>query len=74
MSAATFRKLLRWVHFICAGILGTYLYSPWSSNPIFHQWMLWIGLPLLALTGLAMWQQGKVMKWFGIGPAQRLEH
>lgn len=57
MNAAKQRSLLRILHLIIGGIVGTYIYSPWGAEPAFAM-AVKIGLvPLLGATGLMMWKQ-----------------
>jgi hypothetical protein len=44
-----------------AALIGTFVYSPWSSNPAFSGFIMWVAIPLLTLSGLCMWKQGKIM-------------
>jgi hypothetical protein len=62
MSNKQFRIFVRWAHIIEAAIIGTYLYSPWSANPVFSAITLYVVFPLMALSGVLMWQQPRVMK------------
>ncbi len=62
MAPTTVRRTLRWVHIATAGIVGTYLYAPWSADPVFSAITLYGVFPAMALTGVAMWQQGRLMK------------
>lgn len=62
MNPSAFRKIARLVHFVMAALLGTFIYSPWSSNPSFANITMWVVIPLLTLTGLFMWKQGPIMK------------
>lgn len=63
MSPTTFRRTLRWTHIATSAVVGTYLYSPWSSDPTFAAITLYGVFPLMGLTGLAMWQQGRLARW-----------
>lgn len=62
MSNKQFRIVVCWAHIIEAAFIGTYLYSPWSANPIFSAIVLYIIFPLMALSGIALWQQPRIMK------------
>lgn len=62
MNNLTFRHLARLIHFIMAALLGTYVYSPWSSNPNFSSFVMWVAIPILTLSGVCMWKQGAIMK------------
>ena len=63
MSPMTFRRTLRWTHIATSAVVGTYLYSPWSADPVFSAITLYGVFPLMGLTGLAMWQQGRIARW-----------
>ncbi|WP_375573166.1 hypothetical protein ABWH92_06330 [Ahrensia marina] len=62
MTASTLRRTLRWVHIATSLVIGTYLYSPWSSDPTFTAIALYGVFPLMGLSGLAMWQQGRLAR------------
>ncbi|MCR9195572.1 MAG: hypothetical protein NXH88_12615 [Hyphomonas sp.] len=62
MTASTLRRTLRWVHIATSLVIGTYLYSPWSSDPTFTAITLYGVFPLMGLSGLAMWQQGRLAR------------
>lgn len=64
MSPMTLRRTLRWTHIATSAFIGTYLYSPWSSDPVFAATTLYGVFPLMGLTGLAMWQQGRLARLF----------
>lgn len=63
MTLTTLRRTLRWVHIATAAIIGTYLYSPWSADPAFAAVTLYAVFPLMALSGVAMWQQARLARW-----------
>ncbi len=57
------RNILRWIHIAGAGVLGTYIYSPWSSDPTFQLLVQAVVFPgLLGVTGIALWQQGRIKR------------
>lgn len=64
MSVSVFRRRVRVLHLIAAGILGAYLYSPWSSNPIFSAVTLYVAFPFLGLSCLALWRPARIVKLF----------
>ncbi len=64
MTGQQLRVTLRWLHIAIAAIMGTFIYSPWTYHPVFLAVMQWFVFPLLIVTGMVMWQQGKVMKLF----------
>lgn len=61
MNGRTVRNVLRWSHIILAISVGAGLYSPLSNNELYMWFVLWIGIPITALTGVAMWKQGAFM-------------
>ena len=65
MTPATLRKFLTWGHFIASLVIGTYLYSPWSTYPVFKAVTLYIVFPGMALSGLIMWNMGRILRAFG---------
>ncbi len=65
MSPTGLRRTLRWVHVVTAALIGTYLYSPWSTDPVFAAVTLYGVFPLMGLTGIAMWQQGRIARLLG---------
>lgn len=64
MTAATLRKTLRWFHIVGGLILGTYLYSPWGSDPTFTAVTLFVVTPAMAVSGIWMWKQAAVSRFF----------
>ncbi len=64
MSAARVRKALRWFHIVGGLTLGTYLYSPWGTDPTFTAITLFVVTPALALSGLSMWKQAAISRLF----------
>ncbi|KLN63889.1 hypothetical protein ZX61_17280 [Vibrio sp. VPAP30] len=62
MNGQLVRLVLRWTHILCALLVGAALYSPLKANESFMWVILFALLPLVALTGVLMWKQGKVMQ------------
>lgn len=61
-----FRNALRWLHILLgAVILGTYVYSPCGDAPAFRALVLWVAFPALALSGLLLWQGGRLARLLG---------
>lgn len=52
----------RALHLAGSVVLGAYIYSPWGADPTFAAVARFILLPLLAATGLAMWQYPRLAK------------
>ncbi|MEJ6391625.1 hypothetical protein V8J82_00065 [Gymnodinialimonas sp. 2305UL16-5] len=67
MTAAALRTTLRWFHIVGGLIIGTYLYSPWSANAAFTAMTLYLVTPALVLSGIAMWKQGPILRFFRRG-------
>ena len=64
MKASTERKIIRTIHIIGAGIIGTYIYSPWSTIEWFALLNQVFVVPLLILTGIWMWKGHKIRTVF----------
>lgn len=71
MNGQLMRQVLRWVHILCALLVGAALYLPLKTNEAFMTLVLFVLVPLVAITGVMMWKQGKVMKF--INRNHRLE-
>ncbi len=52
----------RVLHLAASVVLGAYIYSPWGADPTFSVVVRFLLLPLLAATGLAMWQYPRVAR------------
>lgn len=70
MNAAKMRSLLRWGHLAEAAFIGWYVYSPAHSDPFWTDVMRFFVIPLATVSGLWMWQQGRISRWarHGRGP------
>lgn len=58
------RDLMRWIHLLGSATIGTFVYSPWRNEPMFVLSMRVLVIPILALTGLWMWQGHRLKKFF----------
>lgn len=67
VNQVTIRKVLRWFHILGGLTLGTYLYSPWGSDPIFTAVTLFVVTPGLVISGVWMWKQGAIARLFRRG-------
>ncbi len=50
------RQFVRSLHLVAAAVLGTFIYSPWSSDPTFATSVRWLAFPVLAASGLFLWR------------------
>jgi len=62
MHASSLRRALRWTHIVTAAVLGTFLYSPLAADPVFAAVTKFFAFPVMVLTGVAMWQQGRLAR------------
>lgn len=62
LSGKQLRRISRWIHIVGSILLGIYIYSPWSRYVAFSR-VIQIGvIPVLALSGIAMWQQARTLQ------------
>ncbi|MFM2581933.1 hypothetical protein [Vibrio campbellii] len=69
MSGQLVRLALRWMHILCALLVGAALYSPLKANEMFMTLTLFVLVPVVAITGVMMWKQGTVMKYLHRKPS-----
>ncbi len=62
MTNKLFRQITRWIHIIGSIVIIVYIYTSLGANPAFMTTVRFVTIPLLVLTGLAMWQQPRLMK------------
>ena len=62
MTLSKQRQWLRFGHLIASVLLGTFIYSPLREDPVFIATMQFVVFPAIALSGLWMWQQGRLSK------------
>ena len=60
--AKNLRPLLRWFHIGVGIFIGAYFYSPLSNFPWALALIKFALIPLLVLSGIAMWKQAQVMR------------
>lgn len=63
MKPARTRRLVVWFHFFSSLVIGTYLYSPLSADPTFKAVTLYVVFPAMALSGLWMWNMGRINRY-----------
>ena len=67
MHPASARRILQWLHIAGSVLVGTYLYSPWSSETVFRASVLYAVFPAMGLRGLWMWQGPRIGRLLGVG-------
>ncbi|QPH54985.1 hypothetical protein [Pontivivens ytuae] len=60
MSPAALRRTLRWFHIVLGLAIGTFFYSPLRDSAAYESLLAFGLIPLAVITGLAMWQQGRL--------------
>jgi hypothetical protein len=63
MTGASLRALMRALHLIGSALIGTFIYSPLSDVAWFAYLIQFGVIPLLSLSGIVMWQQGRIQRW-----------
>jgi hypothetical protein len=60
------RNFLRYLHIAIAVLIAGYLYSPsLQTNAAYAMLVQYGAFPLVAVSGLVMWQQSRIRKWVG---------
>lgn len=62
MSAARFRTIFRWAHIAVGMFVGAYFYSPLSGTAWALPLIKFVLIPGLVISGVAMWQQPRIMR------------
>ena len=63
MSNKRLRQSLRWLHLIVGVLLIVFVYSPLREVTWYALLMQTLAIPLVSLSGLALWQQPKLSAW-----------
>jgi hypothetical protein len=63
INQARLRSLLRWAHIVEGAFLGVYIFSPLHADPLWTDIARYVIFPLAGLSGLWMWQQGRIARW-----------
>jgi len=63
MKAGPLRRTLRAGHIVVGVLLIIYVYSPLHSDPLLTDIIRYLAIPAVALSGVAMWQQGRISRW-----------
>ncbi len=57
------RTILRWGHIAEGMFLVTYVYSGFHSNAVLTDIARFVVIPLIVVSGLWLWQQGRIVRW-----------
>jgi hypothetical protein len=57
------RSVQRAVHLLPAIVLGTFVYAPVRSDPLFVLFVQVVVFPALVASGLLLWQGGRLRRW-----------
>lgn len=61
MRASTFRRLMRTFHIIVGFAVDAYFYAPpLAGNEVYIAALKFVILPLVVITGIAMWQMKRL--------------
>jgi hypothetical protein len=63
MNPAQLRRTLRVGHIVVGALVGIYVYSPLHADPLLTDIIRYLAIPVVALSGIAMWQQGRISRW-----------
>lgn len=69
MTPRALRTTLRSAHVVIGLFIGTYIYSPWHADPTWTLAARLALVPLIALSGVAMWKQGRLAALFARRPS-----
>lgn len=58
------RLVSRWIHLVAAAVLGTYVYAPVELVEPFRLWLQIVVIPLAGVSGLLLWQQARIRRWW----------
>lgn len=65
MSPRTQRTVTRWIHLVVGALLNTFVYVAYFRDggvAWLHTFLVWVGVPLVVITGVAMWQQPRIRR------------
>jgi hypothetical protein len=57
------RSTHRLAHLLLAGVLGTFVYSPFTADPTFRFVVQVIAFPALVVSGLLLWRGPALRRW-----------
>lgn len=67
MSNKQLRNIVRLIHLVIAGCMAAFIYSPLRLDNNFAMIVQLIVVPVVVISGLIMWQQPLVVKFFKQG-------
>lgn len=62
MNARRTRTWLRILHLVVGSAMATYVYWPAGQAPVLQSALAAVGVPLVVLSGVAIWQQAKLRR------------
>ena len=62
MSNKNLRRVIRLIHLMGAASLGLYFYSPIAGDPTLGFIIRFVMIPIIVLSGIALWQQARLNK------------
>lgn len=63
MSNKRFRQMMRYLHVTVGVMLIVYIYSPLGEVSWYALLVQVVAIPLVSLSGIALWQQPKLSSW-----------
>jgi hypothetical protein len=63
INAGQLRRTLRAANIVVGVLLSIYVYSPLHADPLLTDIIRYLAIPVIALSGVAMWQQGRISRW-----------
>jgi hypothetical protein len=70
VNQARVRTILRWGHIAEGMFLVAYVYSGSQPNAVLTNIARFVVVPLIVLSGLWLWQQGRIARWMRRAPSQ----
>lgn len=70
LNQAHVRTILRWGHIVGGMFFVAYLYSGSQRITVLSNIARFIVVPLSVLSGLWLWQQGRIVRWMRRTPSQ----
>jgi hypothetical protein len=65
------RTLSRALHLVGAGLIGTFVYAPPSVSAGMQPVIAFVVIPVLAVSGLFIWQQARITRFLRKPPRTR---